>query len=214
MQEVKKLIIILGSQASGKMTVGEELSKALGLKLFHNHMAVEIANHFYGFSGDVPENIKEKQNLLFGELRESLKKTTLTNIGKSYHRGLVMTCVVNFDNKNHIQDVFDYVECFALSAESIGEKVQVHFVELVCDFAERLKRNVSPNRLEKKPSKRNIEWSRQNLETDHHTKRQVSNDCDIEMIKKKTGANHYLKIDNTNLTAEQVAKIIAAKFNL
>ena len=36
-----KLVIIIGSGAVGKMTVGQELMKITDLRLFHNHMAIE-----------------------------------------------------------------------------------------------------------------------------------------------------------------------------
>ncbi|MDF2884003.1 MAG: hypothetical protein K0R54_4569 [Clostridiaceae bacterium] len=39
-----KLIIIFGPHAVGKMTVGQELSKITNLKLFHNHMTIDIVN--------------------------------------------------------------------------------------------------------------------------------------------------------------------------
>lgn len=35
------LVIIIGAQAVGKMTVGDELSKITHLKLFYNHMSIE-----------------------------------------------------------------------------------------------------------------------------------------------------------------------------
>jgi shikimate kinase len=35
-------ILITGPQAVGKMTVGQELEKITGLKLFHNHMSIEL----------------------------------------------------------------------------------------------------------------------------------------------------------------------------
>lgn len=41
-----KLVIIFGPQAVGKMTVGQELEKLTGLKLFHNHMTIELVSHF------------------------------------------------------------------------------------------------------------------------------------------------------------------------
>ena len=37
-----KLVLIFGPQAVGKMTVGQELAKKTGLKLFHNHMTIEL----------------------------------------------------------------------------------------------------------------------------------------------------------------------------
>ena len=33
-----KLVILIGDAAVGKMTVGQELMKQTGLRLFHNHM--------------------------------------------------------------------------------------------------------------------------------------------------------------------------------
>lgn len=42
-----KLIIIFGPHAVGKMTVGQELSKTTNLKLFHNHMTIDIVNDLF-----------------------------------------------------------------------------------------------------------------------------------------------------------------------
>lgn len=40
------LVIIIGAQSSGKMTVGQELSKITDLKLFHNHISIELGLQF------------------------------------------------------------------------------------------------------------------------------------------------------------------------
>ena len=47
-KEMKKLkfVTIIGPQAVGKMTVGQELAKITGLKLFHNHMTIELVAPF------------------------------------------------------------------------------------------------------------------------------------------------------------------------
>ena len=39
-----KLILIFGPQAVGKMTVGQELATLTGLKLFHNHMTIDLVS--------------------------------------------------------------------------------------------------------------------------------------------------------------------------
>ena len=44
-----KLIIIFGPQAVGKMTVGHELEKITDLKLFHNHMTIELVSPFFSY---------------------------------------------------------------------------------------------------------------------------------------------------------------------
>lgn len=43
----KTLVIILGPHAVGKMTVGQELAKITGLRLFHNHMSIELARKLF-----------------------------------------------------------------------------------------------------------------------------------------------------------------------
>lgn len=37
-----KFIMIFGPQAVGKMTVGHELGKITNLRLFHNHVTLEL----------------------------------------------------------------------------------------------------------------------------------------------------------------------------
>ena len=37
-----KLVIIIGPPAVGKMTIGQALEKITDLKLFHNHMSIEL----------------------------------------------------------------------------------------------------------------------------------------------------------------------------
>ena len=43
-----KLVIIIGSGAVGKMTVGQSLMQKTGLRLFHNHMMIEPVLEIFG----------------------------------------------------------------------------------------------------------------------------------------------------------------------
>ena len=43
----KTLVIILGPHAVGKMTVGQELAKITDLRLFHNHMSIELTRKLF-----------------------------------------------------------------------------------------------------------------------------------------------------------------------
>ena len=45
-----KFIMIVGPQAVGKMTVGQELSKITNLKLLHNHMTIELLTKIFDYS--------------------------------------------------------------------------------------------------------------------------------------------------------------------
>lgn len=42
-----KFILIFGPQAVGKMTVGQELAKLTDLKIFHNHMTIDLVSPFF-----------------------------------------------------------------------------------------------------------------------------------------------------------------------
>ena len=43
-----KLLFMIGNAAVGKMTVGQELAKITGLRLFHNHMTIEPVLEIFG----------------------------------------------------------------------------------------------------------------------------------------------------------------------
>ena len=55
-------IIIFGPQAVGKMTVGEELAKKTGYKLFHNHMTIDLVLQFFSWEEgqDLVYDFREK----------------------------------------------------------------------------------------------------------------------------------------------------------
>lgn len=44
-----KFILIIGPQAVGKMTVGQELAKLAGYKLFYNHMTIEMVRLIFDY---------------------------------------------------------------------------------------------------------------------------------------------------------------------
>ena len=81
-----------------------------------------------------------------------------------------------------------------------------YVVELCADFEERLIRNKSENRLLHKESKRNLEWSESEMRDT--SKKYRLNSYDGETLP----FENYLKIDNTNLSAETVAKMIQEHF--
>ena len=47
--KMANLIVVCGPQAVGKMTVGQELMKLTGLRLFHNHMTIEPVLDIFGY---------------------------------------------------------------------------------------------------------------------------------------------------------------------
>lgn len=185
-----KLVLVFGPQAVGKMTVGQELAKITGLKLFHNHMTIDLVSHFFDYG---TKEGKRLVNLFRREIFEEVSKSNLY--------GMIFTYVWAFN----LQDDWDYVNQVVQLFESRGGTV--YFVELEAEVEERLERNKSSNRLEHKPSKRNIEWSEDDLKKSMKKYR-------LNSLEGEINYSNYIKINNTILSAEEVAKSIKDKFQL
>lgn len=84
---------------------------------------------------------------------------------------------------------------------------EFYFVELSADLSTRLERNVTPHRMERKVSKRDIEWSKANLLSDTKKHRLNSNSDEIWF-------KNHIKINNTNLEPDQVADMIIERFQI
>ncbi|TGB04875.1 AAA family ATPase [Halobacillus salinus] len=184
-----KLVLLFGPQAVGKMTVGQALEKTTGLKLFHNHMTIELLAPLFGFSDEM------------WRLSNSMRKEIFEAFSKSENDGMIFTFVWAFNQKEDWKMVDDIAGIF----ESNGG--EVYFVELEAELEERLRRNKTPNRLEQKPSKRNVEQSEKRLLSSLDELRLSSEDGEIER-------KNYLKIDNTHLEADEVAEAIRTEFQL
>ena len=185
----KTLIIIIGPHAVGKMTVGQELEKITGLKLFHNHMSIELARKLFEFSD--PE---------YKKLNQTIRETVFNLFAKGNFKGLIFTFMCDFD----VQSEFDYLNDVITLFKSNGAKC--HVVELCADFDERIERNKSENRLYNKESKRNVEFSEAEMRRTSEFHRLNSYDGE------KLPFESYFKIDNTNIAPDVVAKMIVEKF--
>lgn len=185
----KTLVIIIGPHAVGKMTVGQELAKITDLRLFHNHMSIELTRKLFAH--------REKE---WRVLNETIRQTVFELFAKGDFPGLIFTYMCAFD----VQSEFDYLQKVIDLFEANGANCYV--VELCADFEERLIRNKSENRLLHKESKRNLEWSEAEMRATSEKYRLNSYEGE------KLPFEHYLKIDNTNLTPDAVAKMIQSHF--
>lgn len=172
------------------MTVGQELENITDLKLFHNHMTIELVTPFFEYG--TKEGIR---------LVELFRQEIFEEVSKSNLYGLIFTYVWALD----LQEDWDYVNKISKTFESRGGSV--YYVELEANLEERIMRNKSPNRLEHKPTKRNIENSESDLKRTVETYRLNSYEGEIKK-------EHYLKINNTNLSAIEVAEMIKEEFYL
>lgn len=185
-----KLIIILGPPAVGKMTVGHELEKITNLRLFHNHMTIDLVDPFFSYSTKTGKRLVK----LF-------RKKIFEEVASSDLEGLIFTFVWFFDDKkdwNYIKKVSD------IFLKRSGE---VCFAELEADLDERIIRNKTLHRLEHKPSKRNIEDSEKRLKEPEGKHRMNSKAGEIK-------EKNYIRINNTNINAADVAILIKKEFHL
>ena len=179
-----KLVLIVGDSAVGKMTVGQELQRITGLRLFHNHMTIEpVLEIFNDFNVDV---ILKLRYLIFEEFV------------KTDNEGMIYTCMWDYD----AQEDWDIMNKIL----GIFEGAQIYCVELTAPLEVRLQRNATENRLRNKASKRDIEASNARL-INYASRRFISRDGEIPI-------QNFIRIDNSNLAADKVAQIIKETFDL
>ena len=130
-----------------------------------------------------------------------LREVIFEEYAKSDNYGIIFTFMWAFD----MQEDWDYLAHVRSIFEAHG--AEFYYVELVATLETRLARNVTENRLSHKASKRDIENSNKRLLNDDSKHRFESYDNEIPF-------ENYIKIDNTNLAASEVAKLIKEKFLL
>jgi len=186
-----QLVIIFGPAASGKMTVGQELAKLSGLKLFHNHMSIDLVHQFFDFG--TPE---------FSQLDKHIRFGIFETIAKSKLKGVIFTMVWAINEPEDEEYADEIIAIF----ERQGAKKPI-LVELKTDLEERLKRNKHPHRLEHKPLKRDLDFSEKVLLYDEEHYQTNTKEGDLPK-------KDIFKIHNTNITAVEAAQLIQEKFDL
>ena len=106
-----KLVFIMGDAAVGKMTVGQELMRRTGLRLFHNHMTIEPVLEIFGQYQ--PQVIERLRTVIFEEF------------AKTDQYGMIFTFMWAFDR----QEDWDYVERIKEIFRPYG--TEFYYVELV-----------------------------------------------------------------------------------
>lgn len=72
-----KFIIIFGPQAVGKMTVGQSLEAKTNLKLFHNHMSIDLVSTFFDYGTSAGKRLV---HLIRQEIFEEVSKSSLEGL--------------------------------------------------------------------------------------------------------------------------------------
>ncbi len=182
-----KLIFLFGDGAVGKMTVGQELMKITDLRLFHNHMTIEpVLEIFNDFNVNAILRMRE---VIFEEFAKS------DNYGMIFTFMWAFDCEEDWKIHDNILSIFDNYD------------TEYYYVELTAPLEVRLARNSTENRLANKASKRDIEASNARLISMDQAHRFESFEGELKF-------DNYIKIDNTDKTPTEVAKLIKETFDL
>lgn len=184
------LLMLVGPPAVGKMTVGHALALRTGLRLFHNHLTIDLVLRFFEYGTPSFQR-------LVGEFR----RRVLEEVAASDLPGLIFTYVWAFDDPRDAEAVDRWAAIFRARGG------RVVFAELEAAQSERLRRNETELRLREKPFKRDLASSRRRLLED-----------DARYQLNSHGAfddrGDWFRLETTQLTAEEAAELIRDHFEL
>ncbi len=172
------------------MSVGNEIEKATGIPLFHNHIAIEPALRFFPFGSPA-----------FGRIVSGLRMKIFREVAASALPGLCFTYVWDLDDSADSEFVQLVCDVF----EEAGANITL--IELEADLEQRLLRNRTEERLAEKPSKRDVERSEKNL-LDLEGKHRMNSNGTLPL------SYRHLRIENSRLTAADVAARIVNELGL
>jgi deoxyadenosine/deoxycytidine kinase len=180
------VVIIYGTVAVGKLTVANELYKLINYKFFHNHHTHDLARHLFERNDFHLDRIIENTRLLILKEISEAKINVITT--HTYSR--------DFVSKTGLAD-----PVYMKKIESIIEKNggRACFVHLIADEKEILKRVLSESRKNYKKLRDKKILKEYLNKNDYKTMAPVKNN---------------IQIDNTNISAKKVAKIIKKYFKL
>ncbi|MCL2364418.1 MAG: AAA family ATPase [Defluviitaleaceae bacterium] len=187
---IKKLLIIFGAGAVGKMTVGQALTRITPLRLYHGHMDIELGIDIFGY----------RKAALDKRIREAVFEEFAAD---DQQYGLIFTYMWALDRPEDWAYIDGMVDIFRRRGADI------YYVELVAPQAIRLQRHTvdNENRLANKKSKRDLAWSTALLKNEDEKFRLLSNDGEMPF-------ENYMKIDNSELSPDDVAAMIKERFDL
>ena len=183
------LIVVCGPQAVGNMVVAESLRDKLKYNMMMNHDSIEISDKIFGFATPAQKEF----NAFF--------RQKAFEIAVKHNVDLVFTYVCAFEKQEEREYLTSLHDLFTQS----GGKF--YFVELSADLETRISRNETPYRMERKASKRDVEWSKSNLLRDTKNHRLNSEECE-------TWFDNHITIDNTKLEPDRVADMVIEAFGL
>lgn len=187
------LIIVFGPPAVGKMTVGQAIAKKTGYKLFHNHMSIDMVIPIFPFDS-------KEFTPTVNAIRQTVFKQAAASKDENF-KGLIFTVCWAFNYEE------DTIETEAIAKIFKDQGKEVYFLELYADLDTRLQRNKTENRLQHKPTKRDLEWSESNVQ-------QMEADYVLNSDGNILHGEKYLRVDNTDMSPDDVANLFVKIFGL
>jgi hypothetical protein len=184
------LLFVVGPPAVGKMSVGQAIADRTGLRLFHNHIAIELALRYFDYGSPA-----------FHRIDGQIRRLVIEEVAASDLPGLVFTYVWAFNLPEDQALVEEYAKPFR------ERGAHVLFVELEATQAELLKRIAGLSRLAEKPSRRDLDASRRDL-------LEIDARYQLNSGGKFDERQDYLRINNTLLTPSEVAERVIEHFAL
>ena len=184
------LLFVVGPPAVGKMSVGQAIAERTGLRLFHNHISIELALRYFDFGTPA-----------FHRIDGAIRRLVIGEVAASDLPGLVFTYVWAFNLPEDQAVVEEYARPFR------ERGARVLFVELEAPQAEWLKRTAGASRLAAKPSRRDLDAVRRDL-LDDDARYQLNSGGKFDQ------RPDYLRINNTHLTPGEVAERVIEHFAL
>ena len=89
------LIVLIGAQAVGKMTVGKALEKQLDAKLLFNHQTIDLFANYLGYT--------ERAFQLSDSVRKGLFQAFVENPATNTTKNIIFTVVIAFDQEQDFQ---------------------------------------------------------------------------------------------------------------
>lgn len=186
--------MVFGPPSVGKMTVGRAVARRSTFRLFHNHAVLEPLLEVFDY-GTPPFN------RLLGEFRRRMILEAAAS-----GTDLLLTYAWALELDEDAREVEDYIRPYVEAGADVA------FVELYADLETRLARNRTELRLLEKRSKRDVEWSDDNV---RDLERHVLNtdpaaDTPTTRGEQFLSRHRHLRLDNTHDSADETAERILA----
>lgn len=183
------LIIVCGPQAVGKMTVAESIRDKIKYNLMTNHDSIEISDRIFGFATPAQKEL----NAVFRE--------KVFELAVKHNIDLLFTYVCAFEMPEEKEYLTGLEKLFTSNGGNF------YLVELSSNIETRLQRNETPHRMQRKASKRDIEWSRADLLSSAQRHK-------LNTDREEFWFENHMKIDNSDLEPDAVADMVIREFNL